>query len=238
MASALGFNRVVYWGAKKGFAASHGDAGIVQWDAQATAAPRLTLRPDRFLVKEPTITSDSGSSPSAGPRNLQVLDENALLFSAGSKLFVTNLERANLLQTESNAEIAAIVRDDQRLIIVHEDGTISSFDPTSKAIASITRRGTRIRSAGALPWMGSTRLLLAGDDGPVICIGVDDQLVTEYQSQHHGIRVLAGSTDLIAGVSADRQRIILWQTWDGRQPLTEIYLTGVTRHRIADVAFG
>jgi hypothetical protein len=184
------------------------------------------------------ITSDSGSTHPAGPRNLQVLDENSLLFNAGSKLFVTDLERATPLSTESNAEIIAIVRDERQLIIVHEDGTVSGLDPISRAVTLIARRGSRVRSAGALPWMGSTRLLLTGDDGPVNCVGFDDQLVTEYQSQHHGMRVIAGSTDLIAGVSADRQRLILWQSWDGRQPLTELYLTGVTRHRIADIAFG
>jgi len=236
--SALGFNRVVYWSARKGFAASHGDAGVVRWDASETAAPTATLRPDRFLASELVTTSDSGSTHTAGPRNLLVLDENSLLFNAGSKLFITDLERAQSLPTESNAEIIAIVRDERQIIIVHEDGTLSGLDPASRAVTLIGRRGARVRSAGSLPWMGSTRLLLAGDDGPVNCVGFDDQLVTEYQSRHHGMRVIAGATDLIAGVSADRQRLILWQSWDGRQPLTELYLAGVTRHRIADIAFG
>jgi hypothetical protein len=50
--------------------------------------------------------------------------------------------------------------------------------------------------------------------------------------------VVTGSADLVAGVSADRQRLILWNTWEGRQPLTEVYLTGITKHRVADVEFG
>jgi hypothetical protein len=200
--------------------------------------PAATLRPDRFLVGEPMITSDSGSTHTAGPRNLQVLDENSLVFNAGSKLFVTDLERAQQLPTQSKSEIIAIIPDERQLIVVHEDGTLATLDRQSRAVTCISRRGTRVRSAGALPWLGSTRLLLAADDGAIDCVGFDDPLVTEYQSAHRGMRVLAGSTDLIAGVSADRQRLILWQSWDGRQPLTELYLTGLTRHRIADIAFG
>jgi hypothetical protein len=235
--SALGFNRVVYWGSK-GFAASHGDAGVVCWNPQETSAPRAMLRPNRFLVGEPMITSDSGSTHTAGPRNLQVVDENSLIFNAGSRLFLTDIEGAHPLPTESASEIISIIPNERQMIIIHEDGTLYALDPTSRSVSNLSRRSTRIRSAGALPWLGSTRLLLAGDDGPINCVGFEDPLVTEYQSVHRGMRVVAGSTDLVAGVSSDRQRLVLWNSWDGRQPLTEQYLTGLTRHRIADIAFG
>lgn len=236
--SPLGFNSVVYWGPGYGFAASHGDAGVVQWDSEQPDSPRASLRPDRFLVGEPMITSDSGSTHTAGPRNLRVLDQRTLAFNAGGKLFATDLDRATPLPTESPADIIALLPDERQLIVVHEDGTVCGLDRSSKAVSCISRRGARVRAAGALPWLGTSRLLLAGEDGPVDCVGFDDPLVSEYQSPHKGMRVLAGSTDLVAAVSADRQRLILWQSWDGRQPLTEVYLTGLTRHRIADIEFG
>jgi hypothetical protein len=184
------------------------------------------------------ITTESGSTHTAGPRNLEVLDEGSLIFSAGNRLFVTDLLRARSLPTESNAEIVAILRDERQLLIVHEDGTLCGFDPASQTSTCLSRRATRIRAAGALPWLGSTRLLLAPESGPVQCVGFDDPLATEFQSIHRGLRVVAGSTDLVAAVSPDRQRLLLWHAWDGRQPLTELYLTGLTRHRIADVEFG
>ena len=238
VASALGFNRVVCWANGRRFAASHGDAGIVSWDHDRTDAPAATLRPDRLGIAEPTITSMSGSTHVAGPRNLQVLDETALVFSAGSKLFVSDLADVQPVATDSASEIVAILPDERQMIVVHEDGTLCALDKSSRKMSLIGRRGQRVRAAGALPWLGTSRLLLAGEAGPIDCIGFDDQLVTQYQSAHAGIRVLAGSPDLIAAVSADRQRLILWQSWDARQPLTELYLTGLTRHRIADVDFG
>lgn len=239
--SALGFNRVIYWGMSQGFAASHGDAGIVRWTTAQRESPATALRPDRFSSVQPTspppLPSASGSTASPGPRNLQVLDERSLIFSAGNRLFSTDLEQAQPIASESNSEVVAIVPDDEQLVVVHQDGTLCGLDRQTRKLHCLMRRGTRVRSLGLLPWMGGARLLLAGDDGPINCIGFDDPLVTEYQSPHRGFRVVAGSTDWVAGISADRQRVILWQTWDGRQPLSEVYLTGLTRHRIADLAF-
>ena len=99
-------------------------------------------------------------------------------------------------------------------------------------------RGVRLRAAGGLPWLGGTRLLLATDQGPIECVGADDPLITQYCSPYRGFRFVTGSADLVAGVSPDRQRLVLWQSWDGRQPAAEVYLTALTRHRIADVEFG
>lgn len=235
--SPLGFNQILYWGRKRGFVASHGDRGIVRWDRDQTDAPAAALRPSRFLGPEPMVTSDSGSTHTAGPRNLRMLDDNTLAFNAGAKLFVTDLEQVQQIPSQSNAEIIAVLPEERQLLIVHEDGALCGLDRASRAVNCLWRRGTRVRSASALPWLGTQRLLLAADDGTITCVGLDDPLITEYQSVHRGLRVVTGSSDLVAAISSDRQRLILWQTWDGRQPLTEVYLTGLTRHRIADIEF-
>lgn len=235
--SPLGFNQIVWWPQRGSFVASHGDRGIVRWEREQTDSPAAALRPSRFIGPEPMLTSDSGSTHTAGPRNVQLLDEQTLLFNAGAKLFATDLEHVQQIPSLSNSEIITIVPDERQLLIVHEDGTLCSLDRASRSTACLSRRGTRVRSAGALPWLGTQRLLLAADDGPITCLGLDDPLITEYQSVHRGLRVVTGSSDLVAGISADRQRLLLWQSWDGRQPLTEVYLTGMTRHRIADIEF-
>jgi hypothetical protein len=48
---------------------------------------------------------------------------------------------------------------------------------------------------------------------------------------------VTGSAEVVAAVSADRQRVILWNSWDGRKPAAEVFLAGLARHRVADVAF-
>jgi hypothetical protein len=81
------------------------------------------------------------------------------------------------------------------------------------------------------------RLLLATDDGPVCCVGGDDPLVTQYVSPHRALKAVAAGGGYVAGVTGDRQRIVLWHAWDGRRPVAEIHVGGVARHRVADVCF-
>jgi hypothetical protein len=233
VASQLGFSRVAYAGERHGFYACHGDAGIVRWAFGQTSTPAWAIRPEQ-------IRAEYGLEASGGgPRNLQCLDGSRVAFSLGCRVIGTDGSDLFELPNASGSEIVAILPDGRRIIVVHEDGTVCALDTASREVASSERRGTRVRAAGALPWLGSTRLLLAPEDGPVQCVGLDDPLVTQFASGHGGgLRVVAGSADRVAAVSADRQRLLLWNSWDGRKPAAEIYLTGLTRHRIADAAFG
>lgn len=228
MASELGFSRVVYWAETQTFVACHGDAGIVGWTLGETARPRFSLRADQLRASYAGV-----------PRNLHVLDPSRVVFSIGGKLIGMNASQDTFaIPTASDAEIVGVVPDDLRVLVAHEDGTVCAIDRSTLQIACKQRTGTRLRAAGALPWLGSTRLLLSSDDDAAIrCVGLDDPLVTQYASTHQGARVVAGSNDVVAAVSADRQRVLLWNTWDGREPIAEIYLTGATRHRVADVGF-
>ena len=141
------------------------------------------------------------------------------------------------LPGESRSDVVALIPDDARLHVVHEDGAVCSLDRQTLQVTGNQRRSGRVRAAGTLPWLGEVRLLLAGEDGPVYCVGFDDQLVTHYASAHQSLRAVTGSPDLIAAVSADRQRLVLWNPWDGRKPTAELHLGGIARHRVADVAF-
>lgn len=248
--SQLGFSRVVYHGPDRGFVASHGEAGIVRWVPGRHAGPVAAFRPERFGERPPPVPGTPPPLPSSGisgslitsrtpgPRNLQVLDEQRLIFSVANRVWILDNDDAYALPQESESEVAAIVPADKLMLIVHEDGTVCALDKETRLVACKENRGIRVKAAGALPWLGGTRLLLAGEEGAVQCVGTDDPLVTQYASPHRGLRVVAGSADLVAGVNADRQRIILWNTWDGRQPKAEVYITGLTKHRVADVDFG
>jgi hypothetical protein len=179
-----------------------------------------------------------GTSRATGPRHLQVLDDSRFVFSLGSELRVW--EGSDLISVPggADAEIVAIIPEARRLHVVHEDGTVCVRDRRTLEVTCRERRTGRVRAASALPWLGEARLLLAGDDGPVQCVGFDDQLVTQYATVHRGLRLLAGSAAQVAAVSPDRQRLILWNSWDGRKPAAEIPVAAAARHRIADVAFG
>lgn len=245
--SPLGFNRVIYWAGQRCFVGCHGEGGLVIWDAGSPAAPRTAIRPrDLHGPGASAATTSSGSATGGdastssrvpGPRNLQVVDGERLIFSLGSRLSIWDGKGVSALPAESQADVTTVVAEGNRLHIVHEDGTLCGLDRATLETTCKERRAGRVRAAGALPWLGEVRLLLAGEDGPVYCVGFDDQLVTHYASSHQSLRVVAGSADLVAAVSADRQRLVLWNSWDGRKPAAELHLGGVARHRVADIAF-
>jgi hypothetical protein len=255
--SQLGFNRVVARGDDEIWAC-HGEAGVVGWKSREVArgpharhavesvdvpvpsvASANTAGGASILVTSPSIGGSSGARGTrpTGPRNLHVLDGTRLLFSAGPELHVLVGERDETIAAESQSEIIAVVAAERAMLIVHQDGTILSLDRQTRAIVGRQHRGAGICAAASLPWLDSMRLLLANETGPIDCIGQDDPLLTQYLSPHRGLRALTAAADLVAAVSSDRQRVILWQSWDGRAPVAEVHLTAQARHRIADVEF-
>lgn len=228
--SPLGFNRAVAWNGD--LWACHGEAGIVGWNIDDPSTPSIILRPAALTDQKKPV------SLSSGPRNLQAMDESHLIFSSGHQLWTID-RRGTIAQVTSNieAEIVAIIPDEQHLIVVHEDGTLCRRERATLRVICQERRHGRILAAAALPWLGENRILLAAEEGPIDCVGFDDPLITQYHSPHRGPRMLAADAARIIAVSADRQRLLIWNSWDGQKLMAEIYLTGLTKHRIADVDF-
>ena len=224
--SQLGFNRVIPWPSRGWLIASHSEMGIVFWKAGQTEA----------VAKRLEIPSLAGEV--AGAKNLQLFGDDRLIFSSGNRLLTTDLSGVQTFPTNSSADILAILPDERGLIVIHEDATICRLDPTTLKNECVSRRSQRVSAAAVLPWLGSSRLLLAAEDGSVECIGLDDSMVTQYQSAHRGLRAVAAAGSVVAGLAGDRQRLIFWNTWDGRRPIEEIFLASLSRHRAAGINFG
>jgi hypothetical protein len=222
--SQLGFNAAVILG--DCIWAAHGEAGLVCWNLDQLDKPRSAVRP--------------GSSKIAGfaPRNLVRFDANRLILSSGRQLFAASQDGALApLAPLADADIVAIYPQPGRILTAHADGQICSWNADELKLDCQQRRAGRINAATVLPWLGDARLLLATQDGPVICLGPDDELLTQYSSPYQGLRIAAAAADAVAAVTSDRQRVILWHSWDGRRPYADLYLYGLTKHRIGDIAF-
>ena len=226
MSSQLGFSRAVLW--NEGIWACHGEAGIIAWKLDQADTPALALRPADLA--------------GAAPRNLQALDDERLIFSTKNRLVVLARREDGLAEVaappsadEASDEIIAILPDGRRLIVVLRNGMVQVRDLKSLAIVTEDKRCDEPAAAALLPWLGSTRLLLAPENGAVLCIGLEDELVSQYASKYPGMRALAATTDLIVGLSADRQRIVFWQSWNRRQPVGEVFVPSLTHHRAADI---
>lgn len=173
----------------------------------------------------------------SGARNLIALDAGMLIYSVGNELIHRSGSDRTALPQQSKAEIIALISNEQSIIAVHQDGTIASMARASRQWIDVRKRSGRFSAAGAMPWLGDLRLLLASEDGPIDCIGLEDPVVTEYLSPYRGLKILAARSDLIAAVSPDRQRIVIWNTHDFQRPAGEVHITSLTRHRIADIEF-
>ena len=140
--------------------------------------------------------------------------------------------------TAELSEVVAILPDRQSVYVVRENGSVATHEIATLAVSSEERRGGHVCAATVLPWLGSVRLLLAMEDGPIQCLGTEDQLVTQYLSPHRGLRMLAAASDWVLAVSADRQRVVMWNSWDGKKPAADLSIAAIAKHRIADVDFG
>src|SRR5581483_5060143 len=140
------------------------------------------------------------------------------------------------LPTANASEVIAIVAEPSVLIIVRLNGSIEILDRATRQISAGSPGAGKVCAAAGLPWMGSIRLLLAQEDGPIDCVGLDDSQITRFTSRHSDIRALTACADLIAAMSTDRQRLILWRSWESK-PFAEIHVTAAVRHRLADIEF-
>jgi hypothetical protein len=216
-----GFNRVVLDESTQTMWGTHSEFGVVRWEL---AAPEVTGA---------AIQVRSGGSP----RNPVAIAPETVAFSVGGQVSVVRGARVDDLPLESSGEVVAMIPSGSHCFVVRADGLVQTVDRATCSIVDSQRRGGGIIAAAALPWMSSVRLLLSREDGAIECVGPDDPLVTQYNSPHRGSRIIAASNDLIAAVSADRHRLVLWRPWDGRRPLAEVHVLSQTRHRVADVEF-
>jgi hypothetical protein len=221
----MGFSRAFLWNSE--IWGCHSEAGIVAWQLDQPEKPLFALRPADLA--------------GAAPRNLEPLSDSQLIFSAGSRLMTLTRSEgsANPLvspaATGLSGEVIAILPETTRVVIVLRDGAVQVRSNKTLELLREEKRCTQVAAAALLPWLSSTRLLLATEDGPLLCIGLDDDLVTQYLSPYRGLKSLAAAADLIAALAPDRQRIILWNSWEPRHPAADIFIPSAARHRAADL---
>jgi len=222
--SQLGFNAAVMLGDR--IWAAHGEAGLVCWMLDQPEKPKVMLRPGTSKIR------------GFAPRNLSRLDADRVILSSGGQLAIASKDgEITPIGQPASADIIGIHVQPRRILTVHGDGQICSWSGDDFNLDCRQRRTGRIAAAAALPWLGDVRLLLATEDGPILCVGPDDELLTQFTSAYPSLRIAAAAPDTIAGVTADRQRLVLWHPWDGRKPFADLFVYGLARHRIADIAF-
>lgn len=205
--------------------ARHGGLGLIAWPVEGDETARV-------MASEAQLSAGS----EAGSGQLALLDAGRYLVSSGPRLTVVSEEGVRALECDDTAAVIALIGRDSDVLAVRADGAVDRVERDRGAISRVLAPRGRVTAAAGLAVCGSTRILLAGEDNVVRCIGLEDSLVSEYRSAHAGLRMLAATGAWVTGVSGDRERLIVWAAHDGRHPAGEIHVTAVARHRIAGLA--
>lgn len=248
--SALGFTTPLRW--RDRVWACHSEVGLIAWPVALDEAPCLSRSIDdpADLPSIPANLVMNLSTLGGAPRGLVVLDDNRLLLGINGRLARVNADAQFELSADDGPRIIGIWPLPGRVRVIHEDGTCIDRDRQTLAEIDRLSLGHRISAVAPLPWMDRSsaeaaspnqplwehRLLLATAQGPILCMGGDDSLITHYLSAFPGSRMVAGGAGLIAALSADRQHAIVWQAWNGRRPHLELPLASFAHHRLADIA--
>jgi hypothetical protein len=221
LASEYGFTSVAI--AEGRVWATHRDAGLVVWVEGRGGSPERSWQP-AMLGGVPGLLAEG-------------VDNGPPMFAVESNLMRWSGDRWTVAMSAASKYVAVFSADAAR-VLVTEEGVVRQVNRDCSDSTADDRPVGRVAAAAVLPWLSSHRLLLVRPDGPVECIGLEDGLVTRYEGGHVGLRGVAGSAGRIAAMSADRQRVLAWDPWDGRKPVVDLHLAAVTRHRVADLVFG
>ncbi len=223
--SQMGFGHALRWGRE--IWACHSEAGIAGWTESSPLQPQIFLPPAQLH--------------GASPRNLAALDGNRLVFSSGPRLMMLLRQegdsmRVSICGADCSSDIIAVLHAGDTLVLALRNGDIELREIDDLDLIERRTVAGAVSSACLLPWLGEWRVLLAEETGPVTCAGLNDTVISRFSCSYRGLKALAAAADIVAGVTADRQRLVWWRTASPSKLCGDAYLMPTCKHRAADVA--
>ena len=150
----LGFNRVALLSDGR-LAGSHGDAGLVFWEADRQDAPSATLPAEKFGSTLPAAEDQMTGSlaiSAGGARHLTPLPDGRVLFAVAGRLMIFDGKSVTRLATDSSQDVVGILQDGSATIIVRADGGIERWlNDDADKVELLQRRGSNVRAAATCP---------------------------------------------------------------------------------------
>lgn len=216
LASQMGFNDALLL--RGHLWATHSQAGLVCWAIDHPDQPVRTI-PIAELA--------------ASPRHLTILDDR-LLFSVGAALYTLAADAAPARIADLPAPPLAMERHNGRVCILRSDGALEQRDPRTLDVLNVQPAVAGDATHGTiLHCMNQPLGAVMGESGTIELRGGSTEPLRTYRSGHRNVRLLRATAAYIAALSADRTRVVLWSIRQA-QPLADLHLGAVARHRVAD----
>ncbi len=208
--------------------ATHADAGLLAWPLDDSTAPAKALPPAALLAEAEGV---------GGPRLLRAAAGRLVLAVGDAVLSVTDGRASPVAGlNDRGGEVRQILVADTTLSLVRSRGVVEVLDAADLSKLGEHVLGRDVTAAAPLPWLEGTRLLLGGDEGGLTCVGLEDSVVTRFAAGHRGLRDIAATGRHVVALSADRQRLVVWDAGQPGAPVVELNVAGEVRSRVADVA--
>jgi hypothetical protein len=194
--------------------ATHSQVGLMWWDAQ---------------VREQA----AGHVASTSAKLVTALDgAGAAVFAAGERVMLFEHGQTAPVEGLPGGEIVALLETFQAVMVVYGDGAIWEIERWTRRVQKV-RNVPGVVAAAAIS--GSGKIITATEDGRVRSYAIGDENVTEYASSHLGLRAISAFGDIIAAVSPDRQRVVIWNANEPRKAAMERHVGAMARHRVVDL---
>lgn len=244
--------------------ALHRQRGLVVWHLDNPKEPLTTLRPamsgpvnplvppplplsqddpSRSILQTQAPTAATGSATATNlPSALYPWQNNAVV-AAFSQLELLTPET---IATRSNSPTSPtttpslsgrtlfLALTDDVLTAVTDSGHLHTFDPLSLHRTQTIPVNEPILTASAFPSPLGTRLIVSTPTS-LLALSPRDAATLRYLSAHRSLKEVAASPTLVAAISPDRMRLILWHPHIPQRPAAELHLATLTKSRLADL---
>lgn len=206
--------------------ATHGEHGLTAWQIDQPGAPGTPLHRD--------LTRQAKSC-----RHVQVTDRGRLVFTVDGDVVVADLnaERpAPVLYRGSAGEVSAVVCEKDFVFAGTARGKVQRWRRDApESPEQILRKGHPIYSLTRVYLDGFPHLAVGARDYAVTAVKLDDATEKLFRSPRWQIRFVAGASDFLAGIDADRTTMIVWDTASPARPSHTIPIRPLTGHSVQDL---
>ncbi|MCX7704101.1 MAG: hypothetical protein N2234_08420 [Planctomycetota bacterium] len=166
---------------------SHSQFGLLRWSLEEGKAEHISKR---------------------GARGVCISGEGKVYFSSGDSLYIGTLPPKEVFRCVD--EIQAIVPYDSSLVLACKNGEIFLFRPPDSLLTK-HNIGAKLYSAALAELPSGDAVLVGAKTSGLYSISLISGKITVFESSE-SLRLVAGATDIVTGVSYSLRSLLLWET--------------------------